>query len=84
MVSKPGETESRDSFVISEKRIWEYRQSTFRLRHRVRSLDEALNFVNERGYIFFWPIKDLVFPSLWAAVAGDRPVPDEHDDPGRA
>lgn len=21
-------------------------------------------------------------PSLWAAVAGDRPVPDEHDDPG--
>ena len=21
-------------------------------------------------------------PSLWVAVAGDRPVPDEHDDPG--
>ncbi len=82
MVSDPGEAESRDGFVLSEKRLREYRQGTFHLQHRVRSLDEALNYVNERGFIFFWPIKDLFFPSLWAAVAGDRPVPDEHDDPG--
>ena len=24
----------------------------------------------------------MTLPSLWAAAAGDRPVPDEHDDPG--
>ncbi|HEX9013045.1 MAG TPA: crosslink repair DNA glycosylase YcaQ family protein, partial [Anaerolineaceae bacterium] len=61
-----------------------YRQRTFRSAEglRLRSIDEAVRFVEERGYIFFWPNRDLVFPSLWAAAAGDRPVPDEHDDPG--
>ncbi|MGC8780061.1 MAG: AlkZ-related protein [Anaerolineae bacterium] len=39
-------------------------------------------FVQERGFIYFWPIKEVVLPSLWVAVAGDRPVADEHDDPG--
>ena len=37
---------------------------------------------NERGFVYFWPIKDVTMPSLWGAVAGDRPVPDAHDDPG--
>jgi uncharacterized protein YcaQ len=31
--------------------------------------------------VFFWPIKGIDLPSLWTAVAGDRPVPDQHDDP---
>ncbi|HEY3341937.1 MAG TPA: crosslink repair DNA glycosylase YcaQ family protein, partial [Anaerolineae bacterium] len=43
---------------------------------------EAIAFVNARGFAFFWPIKDIVLPSLWMAVAGDRPVADAHDDPG--
>jgi hypothetical protein len=43
---------------------------------------QALNYVKERGFIYFWPIKGIDFPSLWTAVAGDRPVPNEHDDPG--
>jgi hypothetical protein len=43
---------------------------------------QALDYVNERGFIYFWPIKGVDFPSLWTAVAGDRPVPNEHDDPG--
>jgi hypothetical protein len=38
--------------------------------------------VNERGYIYFWPITGITFPSLWGAIAGERPVPSEHDDPG--
>ena len=49
---------------------------------RVTNPEEAIDFVNERGFTFFWPIKDVTMPSLWAAVAGDRPVPDAHDDPG--
>ncbi len=32
--------------------------------------------------MYFWPIKGIDLPSLWTAVAGDRPVADEHDDPG--
>ncbi|MGB9674281.1 MAG: AlkZ-related protein, partial [Anaerolineales bacterium] len=59
----------------------EYRANQFRISHPIQSLQEAIDFVNERGAIFFWPIKGIVFPSLWAAVAGDRPVPNEHDDP---
>jgi hypothetical protein len=49
---------------------------------RISSLEQAVRFVNQRGYIFFWPCKGIIFPSLWVANAGDRPVPDEHDDPG--
>jgi hypothetical protein len=43
---------------------------------------QALDFVNERGFVYFWPIKGITLPSLWVATAGDRPVPDNHDDPG--
>ena len=82
MVSKTIAELAPEGPELSEKRLREYRQDAFRLKHRVRSVDDALDFVNERGFIFFWPIKDLVFPSLWSAAAGDRPVPEEHDDPG--
>lgn len=61
-----------------------FRSHTFRLQpgRRLRNLDDALDFVNERGFVYFWPIKGIIFPSLWSAVAGDRPVADAHDDPG--
>ena len=45
-------------------------------------MSQAAAFVKERGFIYFWPIKGTDLPSLWTAVAGDRPVADEHDDPG--
>ena len=59
-------------------------RSCFRLssNRRLLSLIDAATFVNERGFIFFWPIKGITFPSLWIAVAGDRKVADAHDDPG--
>lgn len=61
-----------------------FRNRTYRIdpSSRLRSRDDAIQFVNERGFIFFWPNKGLVLPSLWVAAAGDRPVADEHDDPG--
>ena len=67
-----------------EKQIAAYRTHTFRLseERRVQSKQEALAFVDERGFVSFWPIKGMLLPSLWAAVAGDRPVADAHDDPG--
>lgn len=62
----------------------QYRKTTFHTSpgDRIADRSQAVNFVNERGFIFFWPITGITFPSLWAAVAGDRPVADEHDDPG--
>jgi hypothetical protein len=49
---------------------------------RISTPTQALKFVNERGFVYFWPIKGIDLPSLWTAVAGDRPVADKHDDPG--
>jgi hypothetical protein len=69
---------------IKQSEIVRYRANTFRTDHKLRitSLDGAIAFVNERGFIYFWPIKEINLPSLWVAVAGDRPVADKHDDPG--
>jgi hypothetical protein len=62
-----------------------YRTQTFHLSPgaRLTTPAQALDFVNERGFIFFWPIKGIVLPTLWVATAGDRPVPNDHDDPGQ-
>jgi hypothetical protein len=69
---------------IPAGRLKAYRQRTFRLAAdlRMESAEEALRFVNERGFVYFWPIKGVTLPNLWAAVAGERPVADAHDDPG--
>ncbi len=69
---------------ISLQKLTAHRSRTFHLfpgKH-ITTKNEAIQFVNQRGFIFFWPIKDVLLPSLWVAVAGDRPVADDHDDPG--
>lgn len=70
--------------MLSIDRIQEYRFQTFNFdpKYRLKNKEEAVQFVNKRGYIFFWPITGINLPSLWGAVAGERPVPNEHDDPG--
>jgi hypothetical protein len=69
---------------ISQTVLLAYRRQTYRLAagRRVTTPDQALAFVNERRFIYFWPIKGVELPSLWTAVAGDRPVANAHDDPG--
>jgi len=64
--------------------IMAYRAATYRTRQdlRVETKEEAIEYVNARGFVMFWPIKGVVMPSLWTAVAGGRVVPNEHDDPG--
>lgn len=61
----------------------QYRQTSYRYQDNLRLTNarQAVDFVNERGFIFFWPNKGIELPSLWGAVAGDRPVPNNHDDP---
>lgn len=69
---------------IDLKKIQALRARTFHLppAKRISSPSQALTFINARGFIYFWPIKGSALPSLWTAVAGDRPVADKHDDPG--
>ena len=68
--------------ALTLDRIQEFRAETYRLHRRLVSRDDAVAFVNERGYVYFWPVKEVTLPSLWVAAAGGRPVADEHDDPG--
>ena len=69
---------------LSPEKLNAYRAQTYRSTPelRLRSPQDAVDFVNQRGFIFFWPIKNIELPSLWVAAAGDRPVPNNHDDPG--
>jgi hypothetical protein len=70
--------------ALTQQRLEEYRADLFRSRagRRVTHREEAVEWVKERGFLFFWPIRDVCLPSLWVAVAGDRLVAEEHDDPG--
>ena len=70
--------------ALDLKKLKSHRSKTFRLppSPRVTSPKAALEFVNTRGFVYFWPIKGIDLPSLWTAVAGDRVVADKHDDPG--
>jgi hypothetical protein len=69
---------------ITVAQLKRYRARTYRLgrSQKLRSPDDAVRFVDDRGFVYFWPIKGVEMPSLWAAVAGERPVADKHDDPG--
>ncbi|MCI0553050.1 MAG: hypothetical protein L0287_19050, partial [Anaerolineae bacterium] len=69
---------------IDLKKLDKHRARTFSLppSPRVASPKVALDFINERGFIYFWPIKGIDLPNLWTAVAGNRVVADKHDDPG--
>ena len=68
--------------ALTFKKIQAYRNRTYRISRPIKTKEQAVDFVNERGFIYFWPIKDVTLPSLWVAVAGSRPVADAHDDPG--
>lgn len=70
--------------LLNNQTLQSYRIGTFRSSPglRVKDLEEAVRFVEQRAFIFFWPITGITFPSLWTAVAGERPVADAHDDHG--
>jgi hypothetical protein len=70
--------------TINLTRLNAHRTRTFHLppAKPLATETQALRFVNERGFIYFWPIQGIDLPSLWTAVAGNRPVADAHDDPG--
>lgn len=70
--------------IIDLKKLQSHRVRTFNLppQKNLATPAQARRFVDARGFIYFWPISGIDLPSLWTAVAGDRPVADAHDDPG--
>jgi len=69
---------------ITQRQLKTYRSRTYRMMRQLRleTFNDALEFINQRGFVTLWPIKGIELPSLWNAVAGPRPVASEHDDPG--
>ena len=69
---------------LSPSLLAAHRAQTFHLPPlpRITTPEEALAWINERGFAYFWPIKGIDLPSLWVTVAGERPVGANHDDPG--
>lgn len=48
---------------------------------RLRSIQQALQFINEVGFCFLFPARRVEMPSLWEAICGEtRPLPAHHDD----
>jgi hypothetical protein len=71
-------------FIVQSDRLLKYRSTTFRLNRQLHLKNErgAVRFINDRGFVLFWPGRNILLPSIWSATAGDRAVPDNHDDPG--
>jgi hypothetical protein len=64
---------------IAKGREARYRRTPER---RIQTIDQARAFVQDVGFCFFWPIKDIEMPNLFHAIAGRvRPVPNAHNDP---
>jgi hypothetical protein len=74
----------KGSKILTCRKLDSFREKTFHIRPgtRVQSFAEAVDFINERGFAFFWPVKDYQLPSLWTAHTGKMTVPMNHDDPG--
>lgn len=72
-----------EHIILDPSILIKYREVTFnhKPKNALKNINDALDFVNQRGFIFFWPNKEVVFPNLWGAVAGKRAVADNHDDP---
>jgi hypothetical protein len=70
--------------ILANETLQAYQAHRFRLQPgtQLKTEDDAVAYINQRGFIMFWPVKEVVMPSLWTATAGNRPVSDEHDDPG--
>jgi hypothetical protein len=69
---------------LSHSQLDSYRTRTYRMlrRFRLQTRADALEFIDQRGFVTLWPIKGIELPSLWTATAGSRSVAPEHDDPG--
>jgi hypothetical protein len=64
---------------ILEQRNMRYRRTPER---RIQMVEDARAFVEDLGFCFLWPIKDIEMPSLFHAIAGRvRSVPMKHNDP---
>ena len=69
--------------TLSPEAVLAQRDRRYRRRPelRLRTEEDAANFVDEVGLCVLFPVQGMELPSLWEAINGGvRPLPDHHDD----
>jgi len=69
------------TWTVEAVESWRDQRYRRRPELRLRDSDQALDFVNDVGFCFLFPMRGVEMPALWEAVCGQRrPVPVRHDD----
>jgi hypothetical protein len=71
------------SLVLTPQQVEQWRDVRYHRRPhlRLRSSQQALEFVDQVGFCFLFPMGKVEMPSLWEAICGEmRPLPVAHDD----
>jgi len=74
---------SATGLVQTPEQVADWRDVHYRRRPdlRLRTAQQALQFINDVGFCFLFPVKGVEMPSLWEAICGEsRPLPMHHDD----
>lgn len=71
--------------TLTQEKLKAYRYDTYALapEARLHTKEDAVAYVDRRGFASLYPHTGIACPSLWVATAGDRPVAAAHDDPGQ-
>jgi hypothetical protein len=74
---------SSTDLVWTAEQVKNWRDTRYRRRphFRLRTPQQALEFINDVGFCFLFPAKGAEIPSLWEAICGEtRALPRHHDD----
>ncbi len=73
-----------DSLIqLTPQQVENWRDDRYRRRPhlRLRSSQQALEFVNQVGFCLLFPARTVEIPTLWEAICGEsRPLPAGHED----
>ncbi len=68
---------------LTPQQVKDWRDAHYHRQHdlRLRDSQQALEFINDVGFCFLFPMKGVEMPSLCEAICGGpRVVPVHHDD----
>jgi hypothetical protein len=69
--------------TLAPEQVESWRDIRYRRREQLRlhSSQQALEFVDQVGFCFLFPVRTVEMPSLWDAICGEtRPLPAGHED----
>lgn len=69
------------TWTPEQVRAWRDQRYRRKPRLKLRTPQEALTFIEDVGFCFLFPARNVEMPSLWEAICGEsRPLPMHHDD----